>query len=124
MKTRMMKKIVETLLKKCRNKNETSELIKLSYSELYMLFLNTGFTEEEFEELHKNNHLKSTEATLDYLNSQVELVEDLRIDIRTGEEEYISTPIFNSVLMDADGYSFEINKNFLTHFSEGNMKQI
>lgn len=97
MNTKMTEQVARTLLEKCKtgNENEINELVKLSYTELYMLFINTGFTEKEFEELHKNKYLESTDATLDYLDEQVELLNEMRFTMKNGEDENTSPRHFS-----------------------------
>lgn len=124
MNTKMMEQVVRAVLEKCNtgNDEEINELVKLSYTELYMLFLNTGFTEKEFEELHKNKYLESTDATLEYLDEQVNLSKEIQLMLKNGGDD-VSIPIFDSISQDNDGYSFRINKIILKNLIEKSKKQ-
>lgn len=112
MNIKLLEQVVRAVLEKCNtgNENENNELVKLSYTELYMLFLNTGFSEKEFKTLCKNKYLESVDATLDYLNEQVNLSNELQLTMKNDEDEYVSVPIFDSISQDIGGYSFRINK--------------
>ena len=125
MNTKLMEQVVKAVLEKSNTgkENEINELVKLSHTELYMLFLNTEFTEKEFEELHKNKYLESTDATLDYLDEQVNLSNELQLTVKNGEDEYVSVPIFVSISQDNDGYSFKINEVVLKNLAEKSKEQ-
>ena len=120
MNTKMMKQVVRTVLEKCNtgNENEVNELVTLSYDELYMLFLNTGFTKKEFKMLRKNKYLESVDAMLIYLNEQVNLSKEIQITMKNSEGESVSLPIFDSISQNIDGYSFRINKVVLTNLAD------
>lgn len=125
MNTKMMEQVVRAVLEKCNtgNENENNELVKLSYTELYMLFLNTVFSEKEFKKFYKNKYLESVDATLDYLNKQVNLSNEIQLTMKNGEDEYVSVPIFDSISQDIGGYSFRINKVVLKNLADKSKEQ-
>ena len=125
MNTKMMEQVVRAVLEKCNtgNENENNELVKLSYTELYMLFLDTVFSEKEFKKFYKNKYLESVDATLDYLNKQVNLSNEIQLTMKNGEDEYVSVPIFDSISQDIGGYSFRINKIVLKNLADKSKEQ-